>query len=773
MNDTAAEAIVGVGANIPRLEAEGKITGGARYTDDLAVAGMLYGAVLGSPHPHARITGYDTAAARALAGVKAVITGDDYPAMPMGPIIKDETLLAKGKARYVGQPVAAVAAIDRATAERACQLIEVTYEKLPAALTVDEAMAPGAPVIHDDLASYFKVFEAQCEGNTLSYQRLEEGDVEGAWDGCDMVLERTYETRPQAHAYLEPSAALVELDDVGKVTIWSSHQSINRVQANVAEALGLSMSRVRALTPRIGGAFGGKMEATVQPIAAALALKTGRAVKVTLRREDDFQMIRSRHASRVRVKIGAQSDGTLVAFHAETFFDAGAFADDSAAVLGFALLMARGPYRIEHVRSEGHSVYTNKLRAAGFRGFGNPQVTFARESLLDELAGELGIDPIELRLKNAMRDGDKQFGGQTIDVCGVVECLERARDASGWDEKRSVPAADGKRRGIGAAGLVHVCGVLSTGAIVRLAEDGSLVVNTGAVDIGQGSDTVLAQICAEALQVDVGRVNFVAPDTDSSPYNWGTAASRVTYMAGRAVAAAAGEVRDKILQAASMMLETDQGDLELRPGGRVGIKGVPDVSVGFFDVSMFSLYGIGGPIIGHSTLMFDGEPFDPKRMSMHGFPFSNLGVYLYGVQAVEVEVDEVTGRVEVLGAWLAHDVGRALNPQAVEGQIQGGFVQGLGYALSEEMVWRDGRLANPSFMDYKIPGARDVPYEIRPIIVENPEPTGPFGARGIGEPGLVAVAPAVANAVADATGLRLRTLPLSPERVLSALEEKE
>jgi len=765
MNEISKTA---VGTSMPRLEARAKLTGRAEFTDDLSRTGMLHGAVLGSPYAHAKILSYKVDAALAVPGVKAVITGADYPDLPMGCMIKDERLLAKEKVRFVGQPVAAVAARDAETARKAARLIDVEYEMLPEVMTVDEAIAEGATLIHEGLDDYIKIFEAEFGGNVLSRQLLTEGDVEAAWADCDHILEETYETQQQAHAYMEPCAALAEVDDTGKVTIWSSHQSISRVQANVAEALGLSMAKVRAMTPRVGGAFGGKMEATVQPIAAALALKTGKPVKVVLSREDDFQMIRSRHGARIRMKTGAKSDGTILAREAELFFDAGAYADDSAGVLGFGLLMARGPYNIPNVRCEGHCVYTNKLRAAGFRGFGNPQVTFASESQIDELADLLGMDPIELRLKNAMRNGDKQFGGHTVEVCGLVECLEKVRDQSDWATKRKTANSNGAAGGIGVACLSHVCGLLSTGAIVRLAEDGSLVVTTGAVDNGQGSDTALAQICAETLRVDVSQVNFVAPDSDTSPYNWGTGASRLTYMVGRAVSDAATEVCEKILNAASMMLEADKSDLELAPGGKVQVKGT-DISVGFFDVSMFSLFGVGGPIIGQSTFLYDGEPFDPKRTAMTGFPFGNLGVYMFGAQAVEVEVDEVSGKTEVKQAWLAHDVGKAINPSAVEGQIHGGFVQGVGYALYEEMVWDGGRLVNPSFMDYKIPGAHDVPYEIHPIIVENPEPTGPYGARGVGEPGLVGVAPAIANAVRNATGIRFRSLPLSPEKVLTAM----
>jgi len=759
-----------VGARLPRLEAQGKINGAARYTDDLYRPFMLHGAILGSAYPHARILACDTAKAERLPGVEAVISAKDFPYLPMGAIVKDETVLARNKVRYVGEPVAAVAAVDLAIALHALKLIEVEYEELPAVLDMDQALAPGAPIIHEDLPKYFKIFDCRFGGNVLSEQSIIEGDVDAAFPTCDVVVEGEYRTQAQAHAYLEPSAALAEVDDRDKITIWSSHQSINRVQANVCEALGLPMAQVRVVTPRVGGGFGGKMEATVQPIAAALALKTKRPVKIVLSREDDFAMMRSRHPARIWMRTGARRDGTLVAREVKLILDGGAYSDDSPGVLAFGLYMARGPYRIANFRATGKLVYTNKLRASGFRGFGNPQVTFAGESQLDELAEKLAVDPIDLRLRNAIRTGDKWVGGQTVNSSGLAECLQKVRSRSDWDKRRRARSQSGATtlRGIGVAALSHICGVLGTSAIVRLAEDGSIVLNTGAVDIGQGADTALAQICAEALQVDIARINSVSPDTDASPYNWGTAASRVTYMAGRAVAAAAGALKQKMFDQAAAMLECSASDLELVRGGAVRVAGT-DKRVSFFEISLRAHYGIGGPLIGEHSFVYDGEPFDLKRTTMVGFPFSNLGVHTFGAQAVEVEVDPDTGKITPLAAWLAHDVGRAINPLAVEGQIEGGFVQGLGYALCEELVWDAGRLTNPTMMDYKIPGTLDVPLQIESIIVEETEPSGPFGAKGVGEPGIVGVAPAIANALAAATGIRIKHLPLTAERVFTAL----
>ncbi len=760
-----SDAPVGVGT--PQLGIAGKVTGRAIYTDDMVLPHMLHGAILGSPHAHARIRSCDASAARALPGVAAVITGADLPAIYFGTMIKDETVLATDKVRYVGEAVAAVAAVDRRVAQQALQLIAVEYEELPSVLDPADALKPGAPIIHEDLARYVRIFDARAAGNVISDQEIAEGEIDAAWAQCDVIVDGEYSTQAQAHTYLEPCAALAAVDDAGKVTVWSSHQSVNRVQATIAESLGLPMSRIRVLTPRVGGGFGGKMEHTVQPIAVALALKAGRPVKLVLSREDDFTMMRSRHATRIRMRTGARADGTLIAREAEIVCDGGAFADESPAVLGFALLMARGPYRIPNLRAHGLAVYTNKLRASGFRGFGNPQITFAGESQLDELADRLGIDPIELRLKNALRKGDRAVGGEVVQSCGLDECLNWVRASSDWSRRRA-GAAHGKRRGIGVAAFGHICGLMGSSAIIRLIDDGSVTLSTGAVDIGQGSDTALAQICAASLGLAIDKVNLVAPDTDASPYNWGTAGSRVTYMVGRAVAGAAQDLTTKMLGHAAEMLECAAADLELRPGGRVGIRGVTGKELGFREVAMRSLYRVGGPLIGSHSLVYDGASFDPKRTVMKGFPYRTLGIYYFGAQAVEVEIDDATGQVRVLGAWLAHDVGRAINPVAVEGQIQGGFVQGLGYGLFEEMSWDGGQLANPTMMDYKIAGAGDVTYEIAIKIVEDPEPTGPFGAKGAGEAGIIGVAAAIANAVSNATGCRIRDLPLTPERVFRA-----
>ncbi|MBM3525912.1 MAG: xanthine dehydrogenase family protein molybdopterin-binding subunit, partial [Alphaproteobacteria bacterium] len=431
-----------VGARVPRIDARDKLTGRALYSDDLSRPGLLHAALAVSPHAHARIISYDVASAKAVPGVKAVITGADYPARRVGAFVKDETMFAKDRVRYVGEPVAAVAATDPETARRAADLIEVVYEELPAVLDIDAALASGAPLLHEDLASYVKVIPGEhSKGNVIWSSEFGEGDVESAWAKCDVVVEGVYETPAQYHACLEPWSGLAEVDANGRVTIWSCNQSVHYVQQRVSEELGLPMSRIRVLTPRIGGGFGGRHATNGQTILAALALQTGRPVKLTLTRAEDFEINRSRHPARIRAKTGAMKDGTLVAREFEVLLDGGAYSDESPSVLSLCVLIARGPYRVANVRARGRVVYTNKLRAGAFRGFGGPQMTFAGESQMDELARKLGIDPFDLRLKNAMRTGDKWTGGQTVASCGLIPCLERVRaEAAAWQRNAAPPA---------------------------------------------------------------------------------------------------------------------------------------------------------------------------------------------------------------------------------------------------------------------------------------------------------------------------------------------
>ena len=754
----------------PRLDAADKATGRARYADDIRLPGMLHAAIHTSQQAHARIVACRTDAALALPGVHAIVTGADIAGTRWGGIVKDETMLARDKVRYVGEPIAAVAAIDAATAIRAAAAIEVDYEPLRCVLSPDAALARDAPLVHEGFAAYVKTVDGGGHGNIVFETDVAEGDVDHAFAQCDAIVEGTFETQAQHHVYLETNGCVADVDASGRITLYASCQSVHHAQQRVAEELGEPMARIRVIATRVGGAFGGKHASNLHSIAAWLARAARRPVKLVLSRMQDFEVQRSRHPARIWMKTGARHDGTILARDVRVTLDGGAYADESPAVLAFALLMSRGPYRIPNVRAHGAVVYTNKLRAGSFRGFGNPQATFAGESQIDDLAASLGIDPCELRLRNAMRAGDTAFGGQPVASCIVGDALMRVRDA----QRAASPLSprEGTQRGIGFAVMSHISGLMGTSATVQLRTDGSIALATGCVDIGQGADTVMVQMCAELLGVPIERVSYAQQDSDVSPYNWKTAGSRSTYMTGRAVSVATIEMRQRMIDQAAQMMECAAADLELVPGGAVGLVGIPK-RVSFKDIALHSLFRSGGPIAATHGFVFDGPGFDPKRASIHRLAFANLGVYTFGAHCVEVDVDMATGAVAVRRAWCAHDVGHAINPVSCEGQIQGGFVQGMGYALTEALHWNDdGWLTTTTLADYKIPGALDVPPDIHPIVLEDPEPSHPLGAKGIGEPSLVGAAPAIANAIRAATGVRLTTLPMTPERVLDALETR-
>jgi CO/xanthine dehydrogenase Mo-binding subunit len=769
---TECTSAIVVGARLPRVDARQKVTGRAQYVDDIVRPGMLHAAIAQSPHAHARIRRYDLSKARALPGVKAIVTGGDqeFKRVGGGPI-KDETMVAVGKVRYFGEPVAAVAATDLATARRAAQLIEIEYEVLPSVFSPDAALLPGAALLHEDLQQSIRTVPGRPHDNVAWETEMAEGDAASAFAGCAHVVESVYETQAQQHAYMETNGAIAEIDANDRIVVTASVQSVHLLQNRVAEELGVPMSKVRVLAATVGGGFGGKHHTNIHSIAAWLARATGRPVKLVLPRAMDMEIQKSRHPARITMKTGCDNQGRLLARQAHILMDGGAYADESPNVLSLAVLLSRGPYRIPNMRCTGCVAYTNKLRAGSFRGFGNPQVTFASESQIDELAALVGIDPIEMRLMNAMRPGDTWFGGQPVKVVAIAECWSKLRAARAAAPELPAPPPH-IRRGVGYAGLAHTSALLGTSANAQLRADGTIALNVAAIDIGQGSTTILTQMCADVLKLSIEHISFAAADSDSSPFNWKTAASRTTYMTGRAVVGAARSVRDQIFLHAAEMLNCRLEDLELRPGGVVVALGTGR-SVSFNEVAMRSLFHVGGPITGSYSLVYDGAEFDRTKTLMDCITFRNCGGYTFGAQCAEVEVDVVTGAVRVVRAWSAHDVGRAINPTLAEGQIEGGLVQGIGYALYEEMVWDDdGRLANPTLADYRLPGAQEAP-EIFSILVEDPEPTGPFGAKGVGEMSIVGIAAAIANAVKQATGHRLYKLPLTPERVLNAIEPPE
>ncbi len=759
-----------IGQSVPKVDSRTKLSGVAKYTADLHRPRMLHAALLGSPYPHARIVHYDTSAARALPGVKAVLTAEDLPKQNIGASVRDEPILAREFTRYVGEPVVAIAAESVAIARAALQLIEIEYEELPAVFDAEEAIAPDAPIIHQNAADYVRIAQSPFEGNVVAHVELETGDIDKAWSQCDIIVEGEYSV-PAIHAqYMETCAALAELDGAGKLTVWCSTQSIFGTQAAVAAALEIPMSKVRCIAAAVGGGFGAKL-VTIEPITAALTMSTRRPVRLVLSRDDDMIMMRTRHAAKIRVKTGARNDGTLLCRDISIILNGGAYADLSPMVLECGVLQAHGPYRIPNVRTVGRVAYTNRMRAGAFRGFGVMQPTFAGESQLDELATKLQIDPIALRIRNAMQSGDYNMGSHYIPSCHLTECLSKIQSHPAYIAASAEQVGPtGRKRGIGISSVMQQSGLFASSAAVRLAEDGTLVLSTGYIDIGTGSDTSLAQVCAATLGVDLESVNVVTPDTDGLAYDFGTVSDRGSRGVSESVYRACQAVKEQLFQFASEMLQSPVSNLELRIGGRVGVKGVPEAELPFMAIAQRGMYDRGGPIIGTHAYYMQEQKVDQERTRSVGFRMGGGVWYGFAATAVQVEVDEDTGQVEVIAAWHAHDVGRVLNPDGARGQVYGGVAQGISGALYEELIWDDGHLTNPSLMDYKIVGAHEVPTRIYPILLENPLPDSPWGAKGMAEPCIIGVAPAIANAIANAVGARVRTIPITGERLVNALQ---
>lgn len=749
-----------IGKSINKVDSVQKALGTAEYINDLSFPKMLRGGVLRSIYPHARILRIDTSRAERLPGVKAVLTAKDVPDCRYGVFIKDEVVFARTKVRYIGEPVAAVAAIDRETVQRALEAIEVEYEELPAVFDPLEAMRPGAPLLHPDLDSYFAIFPAVREGNVCSRTTIVEGDIEEGFKEADVIVEDRFTTQMTHQTYMEPTGAIAVVDPSGKIVVYSSTQAIFVIQSRICESLDIPMSKVRVIAPSVGGGFGGKIETNVQPLCAALALKTNRPVKIVLSREEEFMAMHPRHPAILWGRLGLKKDGRFVAKETVSIFDTGAYSDDGPGVAGFGTLMSRGPYRIPNLKLEGYCVYTNKVRTGAFRGFGNPQTSFASESLIDMAAKEIGMDPLELRLKNALVPGDHSVGNQVLKSVGIKACLEKAAQGVGWKEEK------GKCRGRGIASVNHISGLYTAAALVRINEDGTVSLHVGTTDVGQGVDTILVQIAAEELGVPMEDVNLITRDTDAAPYTWATSASRLTYTGGNAVRLAAVDARKQLLHLAARHFESREEDFAVEDK-RVFLKRSPEIGLTYRQLADISFWVKGGQIIGKASYMVESPPFD--RSGFVGFPFGTMSAYIFAAQAVEVEVDKETGKISVIRCTAAHDVGRAINPHNVEGQIEGGFVQGLGYALTEEMAFDGGKVINPTLAEYKVLNAMDVP-PVAAVIVEAYDETGPFGAKGVGEPVLVGVAPAMANAIYDAVGVRIKDLPITPEKILNAIK---
>lgn len=751
-----------VGQSVPKVDVTEKTTGAAEYTGDISLKGKLVGKVLRSPHAHARILKIDDARARRLRGVKAVVTFADCPSVrwtsvglppsKITALTKDQFILTD-RARHVGDAVAAVAAVDEDTACEAIDLISVEYEPLPAVFDPRAAMADDAPIIH------------RGKSNVMRFSERRVGSVEDGFKEADYVFEDTYVTPRSFQCSLEPcGVSLAAVDASGRLTVWTSTQMPHIVRAIIAEAVDLPAGRIRVIKPYVGGAFGSRLGVVNEPICALLAQVSRKPVMLSYSREETFLATECRHPIVMELKTGVKKDGTLTACRMRALIDGGAYATHTPTFVETFASGFMSRYKCPNTWSEVHGVYTNTPPCGAYRGYGNPQFVFATESQIDDIARTLNVDPLEMRLKNHRCKGDP-YGSYAwpIESCGLEEAIERGAASIGWKQKRSERETLGqaKRRGIGMAFAMHSSGARPglqevSSAIIKLNEDGTANLIYSNTDSGQGSATVLTQIAAEEMGLRFEDVIItVTADTDTMPFDIGSHASRQTYSAGNAVRLAAGNVKRQMLSLASEILEVAQECLEIKDG-QITVSGCAERSLSVSQLAHRAHFGDRGhQIIGVASAE---PPANPR---------------VYAAQFAEVEVDTETGVVSVARMVAAHDVGTAINPKAVEGQIEGAIQQGIGYALSEGYAIdrETGRPLHLNFRDYGMLTALDMP-EVESIIVQAPSQSGPFGAKSVGESGLVATAAAIGNAIYDAVGVRLKEIPFTPEVVLLALREK-
>jgi len=748
-----------LGLEIPQVTARAKVLGRAIYAGDIKLPGMLHGKVLRSPYPHARIVSVDTSAARALPGVKAVLTGADAPATLWGVHHKERAVLARDVVRYCGEEVAAVAAISDEIARDALDLIQVEYEELPAILTTVEAMDEDAPGVHPG------------RDNVAHEIRFERGDVDAGFAAAHLVHEATYTTHSQYPGYMEPMATVAALDPDGRLVLWTSTQAVNLVRVQVAATLGLSVSRVRVVQATTGGGFGGKIvEDDNQLVAGLLALRTGRPVRLVNNRLEDFQACCASVPEQITLKLGMDREGTIVAKQVRIVAECGAYAGLAGDVMHVSAMRSDNMHRNPNVRSHATLYYTNNPPRGAFRGFGGTQMLFALNSHLHTMAEQLGLDPVAVHKRNAVAVGETTVHGWHVGSTGLVECIDQATDAIGWAGKRQQQGKGTgvKRRGVGMAAAMHVSGNRTIGnwdgatVIVKINEDGRVFVISGECDMGQGATTMISQVVAHELGLPLADVYVVPPDTDVAPVAVGSLASRVTMSAGNAAIVAARKARDELFALAAPRWNVAPEALAIG-GGAVYVVSEPAQRATMAELARAHIWRHGG-----GGIQVSGS-WDPKTVMHDDQLFGNIAAaYSFAAQAVEVEVDTETGRVTVLDSYVADDCGKALNPIAVHGQTNGATVQAIGWALYEQLHYEGGRLANGNFADYTMATADAVPM-LRGGFVESNDPNGPYGAKGASETAILPGAPAIANAVYDAIGVRIHDLPITPEKVLAAL----
>jgi CO/xanthine dehydrogenase Mo-binding subunit len=769
-----------VGNPVVRVDGLDKVSGAAGFVDDLDFGpDLLYGAVVESPHAFARIVSIDTSRAEAAEGVVKVVTGRDFP-YRFGMYMEDRFIFAQDHVRFVGEQVAGVIARTHRQAVQAAKLVEVEYEVLKPLLDPRQAIADDADLIHPDLAGYRHVpwFFPQAGTNIAHWRKVRKGDTEKAFAEADFVLADTYRVPRYAHCAIEPHVTVSKLDHAGRLTVWSASQSPHTQRNLFAEALaplGFTHKDIRVITPYVGGGFGGKAGVSMEILGAAMATAVkGHPVKLRFTREQEFYNTYQRQGVVAELKVGVMKDGTITAVEHKLYWDAGAYVEYGANVVNAAGLSATGPYRVPNVTNDSLCIYTNLPPGGPYRGFGYSEFHFGLESHMDRIAEAIGMDPVEFRRRNAIVEGDELAYGGHMNPSGLIEAIDRTAAAIGWGvEERSENPNTVMGKGIALFWKAPAMPPnASSASFLKFNEDGSVNISVSGMELGQGYLTVMAQIASEILSVPVEKIRVETPDTDRNPYEWQTVASHVTWSSGLAVERAAVEAREKIFELIHDVYGYEEGTLYLDDEK---VKCSTDSA---FEKALaeFVINGIqtgdgtwrGGPIVASGKFMpeFTNANSDPET-GQGGHPNVH---YTVGACGVVIEIDKDTGRVWVRRAALAVDAGRAINPDLVRGQITGGLVQGLATVLYEDMRFgEDGRLLNPNFTDYKIPTAFDIPDEMIPIIVETPQPDGPFGARGVGEHTMIAAAPVIANAIYDALGVRLTSMPITQERVALAV----
>ena len=744
-----------------RTDGEDKVSGKAIYTVDVRVPGMIHGKILRSPYAHARLTRVDGSKAEKLPGVFAIVTRADQARLRMfGAAYKDQTIVAVDKVRYAGDPVAAVAAVDEATAEEALGLIDVDYEQLPAVTSLDEALAPGAPLVHEANVSGGELmgqhYEAPKEfsGTNLCYRfSYAKGNVEKGFKKADQVFEHVFTFSRVQHFSMEAHATVAQFEG-DRLTLWAATQEPFTLREHLADIFQLPLNKIRIIVPYVGGGYGGKLAVKTEPLAVALAWKAKRPVRLAHTIEESFKTV-SRHPARVTIKTGVMNDGKLVARQCVIHMETGAYADAGPRVTQKAGYRCFGPYRLPHMRTDAYTVYTNTVPAGAYRGFGTLQVTWAYESQMDIIAEKLGMDALQFRLKNLLRKGEIYTPGDTPVDCDLRAGLLRAAKEIGWNDQKKK-----SNHGKGLAVCMKDGGgtYKVSSAAVKMNADGSVVLLTGTVEVGQGARTALSQVVAEELDISFDRITVAQLDTDVTPYDVNTNASSSTVVMGLSVQRAAQDLKRQLMRHAARVLRVPATKLAVR-GGKIH---AGKESLSFEQLMQKVFLSRAGELIGRGAYQ------DVKNnKAALGSPTTFWEISWGGA---EVEVDCESGAIKLIKYVSLADVGQAINPILCEGQDEGGVMNAIGHTLLEEMIYKDGQLLNPNLVDYRVPTFEALPKEFESVLVESHNGPGPFGSKGTGEGGLMPVAAAIGNALYQATGLRLYDLPLTPEKVWRGLQ---